>query len=57
MWFDLGSDASLVVGVVTVRVVTAFATVLQRSLVTDLTITASVARVLSQPRDYYESWL
>ena len=24
MWFDLGSDASLVVGVVTVRVVTLF---------------------------------
>ena len=24
MWFDLGSDASLVVGVVTVRVVTIF---------------------------------
>ena len=35
----------------------AFAIILQRLLVTDLTITASVARVLSQPRDYYGSWL
>ena len=35
----------------------AFATVLQRPLVTDLTITASVARILSWPRDYYGSWL
>ena len=32
MWFDLGGDASLVVGVVTVRVVTAYYNIRSNSI-------------------------